>query len=57
MLKSYYHTPYSEKGFYVSKLIEKKAILTEQYDVRTVSEKVPVKSLGGEPTKGHYCQS
>jgi len=48
VLKSYYHTPYSEKGFLRFQAIEKKAkALIEQYDVRTVSEKVPVKSLSG----------
>ena len=48
VLKSYYHTPYSEKGFLRFQAIEKKAkALIEQYDVRTVSEKVPVKALSG----------
>ena len=48
VLKSYYHTPYSEKGFLRFQAVEKKAkALIEQYDVRTVSEKVPVKSLSG----------
>ncbi|UUX35443.1 ABC transporter ATP-binding protein [Fundicoccus culcitae] len=48
VLKQYYQAPYSKSGFLNFKEINDKALrLIEQYDVRTVSEKVPARSLSG----------
>lgn len=48
VLKQYYQTPYSKNGFFNFKAIESRAKdLIQQYDVRTVSEKVPARSLSG----------
>lgn len=48
VLKDYYKQPYSHKGFLNFNAIEQHAKkLIEQYDVRTVSEKVPAKALSG----------
>ena len=48
VLKDYHQAPYSAKGFLNFGEIEAHAKrLIEQYDVRTVSEKVPVRALSG----------
>lgn len=48
VLKDYYHVPFARSGFLNFKAIEDRAKeLIEKYDVRTVSEKVPARSLSG----------
>lgn len=48
VLKDYYRSPYSKSGFLNFNAIEERAkSLIEQYDVRTVSEKVNARSLSG----------
>lgn len=48
VLKEYYHEPFSKMGFLNFNAIEERAnSLIDQYDVRTVSEKVNARALSG----------